>query len=172
MIIFDLSCQHEHRFEGWFQSREDFDSQSSRSLISCPDCGSLQVRRVPSALHVGRQAKSSEGASPSVPHATRASSEPAALAASAGSVATAASPPPAVDPRAGARSTLQQLTTMLLANCEDVGDRFAEEARKIHYLEAPERSICGQASSEEYEALREEGVEVLRVPRLKVKDLH
>ncbi|EXI79868.1 MAG: hypothetical protein AW10_02167 [Candidatus Accumulibacter appositus] len=166
MIIFDLSCQHEHRFEGWFQSREDFDSQSSRSLISCPDCGSLQVRRVPSALHVGRQAKGSEGAPPSV---ARAAAEPAAPAPS---VAAAASQPPAIDPRAGPRSTLQQLTTMLLADCEDVGDRFAEEARKIHYLEAPERSIRGQASNEEYEALREEGVEVLRVPRLKVKDLH
>jgi hypothetical protein len=79
---------------------------------------------------------------------------------------------PAIDPRAGARSTLRQLTTILLANCEDVGDRFAEEARRIHYLEAPERSIRGQASNEEYEALREEGVEVLRLPHLKVKDLH
>ncbi len=161
MIIFDLSCQHEHRFEGWFQSREDFDSQSSRSLISCPDCGSLQVRRVPSALHVGGQAKGPEGASPSQAPGPAASAP-----------AAAAPQPPAIDPRAGARSALQQLTTMVLANCEDVGDRFAEEARRIHYLEAPERSIRGQASSEEYEALREEGVEVLRLPRLKVKDLH
>ncbi|MEF8732342.1 MAG: DUF1178 family protein [Candidatus Accumulibacter meliphilus] len=163
MIIFDLSCQHEHRFEGWFQSREDFDSQSSRSLISCPDCGSLQVRRVPSALHVGRQSKSLEVASPP---------RPPISAASSAAVAAPVPPWPAIDPRAGARSSLQQLTTMLLANCEDVGEHFAEEARKIHYLETPQRSIRGQASDEEYEALREEGVEVLRLPRLKVKDLH
>jgi hypothetical protein len=163
MIIFDLSCQHEHRFEGWFQSREDFDSQSLRSLISCPDCGSLQVRRVPSALHVGRQSKSSEVAPPPMPPMS---------AASSATVAAPVPSSPAIDPRAGARSSLQQLTTMLLANCEDVGEHFAEEARKIHYLETPERSIRGQASDEEYEALREEGVEVLRLPRLKVKDLH
>ncbi len=159
MIIFDLSCQHEHRFEGWFQSREDFDSQSSRSLISCPDCGSLQVRRVPSALHGGGQAKIAEDAAP-------------ASVAAVPVAPVASGQPPAIDPRAGARSTLRQLTTILLANCEDVGDRFAEEARRIHYLEAPERSIRGQASNEEYEALREEGVDVLRLPRLKVKDLH
>ncbi|EXI77824.1 MAG: hypothetical protein AW12_03086 [Candidatus Accumulibacter sp. BA-94] len=61
---------------------------------------------------------------------------------------------------------------MLLARCEDVGPDFAEEARKIHYLEAPDRAIRGEASAEEYEALREEGVEVLRLPRLKVEDLH
>ncbi|RDE50285.1 MAG: DUF1178 family protein [Candidatus Accumulibacter meliphilus] len=166
MIIFDLSCQHEHRFEGWFQSREDFDSQSSRSLISCPDCGSLQVRRVPSALHVGRQSKSLEVVPPPMPP------RPPMSAASSAAVPAPVPPSPAIDPRAGARSSLQQLTTMLLANCEDVGEHFAEEARKIHYLETPERSIRGQASNEEYEALREEGIEVLRLPRLKVKDLH
>lgn len=158
MIIFDLSCQHEHRFEVWFQSREDFDKQSSRSLIACPDCGSLKVRRVPSALHLGSQPKGAEVAPRAAP------ATPAAP--------LVTPPTPAIDPRAGALSTYQQLTAMLLANCEDVGDRFAEEARKIHYLESPERSIRGQASNEEYEALREEGVEVLRLPRLNVKDLH
>ncbi|MEF8708616.1 MAG: DUF1178 family protein [Candidatus Accumulibacter propinquus] len=61
---------------------------------------------------------------------------------------------------------------MLLANCEDVGARFAEEARKIHYVEAPERSIRGEASTAEYEALREEGIEVFRWPYMKPGDLH
>ena len=149
MIIFDLACQHEHRFEGWFQSRADFDEQSSRGLISCPDCGSPQVRRVPSALHLGSQPRT---ASPAV--------------------TVAASPEAAVDRRGGPLSTYRQLTTMLLASCEDVGDRFAEEARRIHYLEAPARSIRGEASAEDYEALRDEGVEVLRLPRLKAGDLH
>ena len=157
MIIFDLACQHEHRFEGWFQSREDFDGQLSRGLIACPDCGSLQVRRVPSALHLGSQLQRLQEPAPAPAQPT----------------GSAPSPPPAtIDPRAGPLSTFQELTTMLLAKCEDVGSRFAEEARKIHYLEAPQRSIRGQASNEEYEALRDEGVEVLRLPRLKVTDLH
>ena len=61
---------------------------------------------------------------------------------------------------------------MLLADCEDVGDRFAEEARRIHYLEAVERSIRGEASAAEYDALRDEGIDVLRLPLLKPGDLH
>jgi hypothetical protein len=74
--------------------------------------------------------------------------------------------------RAGALAAFRQLTEMLLANCEDVGADFAEEARRIHYVEAPERSIRGEASAEEYEALLEEGIEVFRLARLKPGDLH
>ena len=156
MIIFDLACQNDHRFEGWFQSRDEFDSQLSRGLVGCPDCGSPVVRRIPSALHLGKQLPTPAAAPVSA--STRAS--------------TSAADATAIDARAGARSTYRQLTAMLLAKCEDVGPRFAEEARKIHYLEAPDRAIRGEASAEEYQALREEGVEVLRLPRLKVEDLH
>lgn len=148
MIIFDLSCEHDHRFEGWFQSRQDFDRQSSGGLVACPECGSLETRRVPSAPHLASTTPTPTPAPTRAPQLS------------------------AIDARAGALATYRQLTTMLLANCEDVGARFAEEARKIHYLEAPERSIRGEASDEDYEALRDEGVEVLRLPRLKVKDLH
>ncbi|WP_300319143.1 DUF1178 family protein [Accumulibacter sp.] len=148
MIIFDLACPHDHRFEGWFQSRDDFDSQLSSELVACPECGSPEIRRVPSALHLGKPASTPTMAPSVVPRRA------------------------AIDPRAGALSSYRQLTAMLLANCEDVGSRFAEEARKIHYLEVPERAIRGEASAEECEALREEGVEVLRLPHLKVQDLH
>ncbi len=79
---------------------------------------------------------------------------------------------PIPDARGDASAVFRQLTEMLLANCEDVGARFAEEARKIHYVEAPERSIRGEASTAEYEALREEGIEVFRWPYMKPGDLH
>ncbi len=147
MIIFDLSCMHEHRFEGWFQSAEEFASQRVRNLIACPTCGSSEIRRVPSAIHLGN---------------------------SVGDVA----PPvkrPVLLPSGGTHDALaayQRLTTVLLANCEDVGHRFAEEARKIHYLEAPERSIRGETTSEEFEALQEEGIVVFRLPVIKTGDLH
>ncbi|HPU81420.1 DUF1178 family protein [Accumulibacter sp.] len=144
MIIFDLACQHGHRFEGWFQSREDFDSQLAASLVTCPQCGSPEIRRVPSAVHLAR---------------------PGPVSASAVEV-------PIPDVRGSAFAVFRQLTEMLLANCEDVGARFAEEARKIHYVEAPERSIRGEASTAEYEALREEGIEVFRWPYMKPGDLH
>ncbi len=149
MIIFDLACQHDHPFEGWFQSHEDFDHQLACGLIACPHCTSLEIRRVPSAVHLSLplSAATAVAAGPSVQSAP-------------------------IDMRSGALAALRQLTEMLLANCEDVGADFAEEARRIHYVEAPERSIRGEASSEEYEALLEEGIEVFRLARLKPGDLH
>ncbi|MCM8596336.1 DUF1178 family protein [Accumulibacter sp.] len=148
MIIFDLACPLGHRFEGWFHSREDFDSQLERRLINCPHCASLEVRRVPSNVHLSRQA------------------------ATPAPVETADSEAAVVDLRAGVLNAFRQLTEMLLARCEDVGENFAEEARRIHYVEAPERSIRGVATSEEYESLVEEGIEVFRIGRLKPGDLH
>jgi len=79
---------------------------------------------------------------------------------------------PTVDQRAGALQAFRHLTEMLLANCEDVGADFAAEARRIHYVEAPERSIRGVATAEEYAELLEEGIEVFRVQRVKPGDLH
>ena len=79
---------------------------------------------------------------------------------------------PLPDRRAGVLTAFRRLTEMLLANCEDVGEDFADEARKIHYVEAPERSIRGVATAEEYEELRDEGIEVFRLARLKPGDLH
>jgi hypothetical protein len=142
MIIFDLACQHGDQFEGWFQSREDFDSQLASRLIECPHCGSLEIRRVPSAVHLARAA-------------------PEAAASS-----------PAVDMRASAFAAFRQFTERLLATCEDVGSDFASEARRIHYVEAPERSIRGETSAAEYQALLDEGIEVFRLARLKPGNLH
>jgi hypothetical protein len=143
MIIFDLTCKQEHRFEGWFNSLATYESQLENGLISCPHCGSVEIRRVPSAPHLTK---------PPVPS-------------SAAEKALPAAPP-------GMFAAYQQLMATIVSNCEDVGTKFADEARKIHYMEAPLRAIRGQASNEDYESLRDEGIEVLRVPVVKKEDLN
>lgn len=147
MIIFDLCCSHAHRFEGWFASPADFDAQAASGLVTCPVCGDPAVRRVPSVVHLAS----------SLP--------PPTVAPAAGKSDAVAVQP--VQPAA----VLRQLVNALLATSDDVGRRFAEEARRMHYHEAPARSIRGQASQEEFEALQEEGIEVLRVPVIGKEDL-
>lgn len=143
MIIYDLACNQQHSFEGWFQSLAAYDSQREKGLISCPQCGSHEVHRIPSALHLGSRSSdpvASDEARPVAPTTTVAA--------------------------------FQQLMSTIVAKCEDVGSDFAQEARKIHYMEAPLRSIRGTASDDDYEGLREEGIEVLRLPILKKEDLN
>ena len=144
MIIFDLCCKQEHPFEGWFQSQDNYDKQLERGLISCPHCGSSEIRRVPSAVHLAKPAN------------TTASNDPL----------------PAISAQTGMLAAYQQLMSAVVRNCEDVGKDFAQEARKIYYMETPTRSIRGEASAEEYETLREEGIEVMRLPILKKEDLN
>ena len=138
MIIFDLSCRDEHRFEGWFRSTEDFSRQLERGLVSCPHCGSAEIRRLPSAAHLvsGTPGGRGNGA----PASTDVVTPESALA------------------------VLKAVVDRVIAGSEDVGKAFAEEARKIHYHESPERAIRGEASAEEFAALQEEGIEVLRLP--------
>jgi hypothetical protein len=143
MIIFDLACKNNHNFEGWFQSQEAFDSQLGSGLIACPDCGSVEIRRVPSAIHLSKST-------------TTASSDVV----------------PVVTPQGDLLGAYQKLMSAIVANCEDVGKEFANEARKIHYMEARARSIRGEASAEDFESLREEGIEVLRLPSVKKEELN
>lgn len=145
MIIFDLTCNNDHGFEGWFQSAEGFEQQLQAGLVSCPYCGSVEIRRVPSAVHVGK---------------------------SSASGASAGEPVTAVSPQGELLGVYQKLLAALIAGSEDVGKEFASEARKIHYLEAPARSIRGQATSEEFDALREEGIEVLHFPVINKDELN
>ena len=145
MIIFDLTCNSDHRFEGWFQSQENFDRQLEEGLISCPVCGSIDIRRVPSAVHLGKTV--------STPDHTHTQNLQM------------------VTPHGEVLAAYQKLLSAIVSSCEDVGKAFADEARKIHYLEAPQRSIRGEASSEEYESLREEGIEVLPFPAIRKDEL-
>lgn len=138
MIVYELICAEEHRFEGWFASAELFERQRDSGLVSCPVCASATVEKLPSA-------RIRRGAQP----------EPAAPTNSA-----AIAPPP-VQQR---QMALANFIDHVLQNTEDLGARFPEEARKIHYDEAPRRGIRGIASREEAEALTEEGIAVLPLP--------
>lgn len=152
MIIYDLSCNNNHRFEGWFQSATDFESQLAGHLVCCPQCDSADVRRIPSAVAIGS-------------HRTE-------VATSAGSRVSAGLGNAMMPAGTQVMALYRQLAQAMAASCEDVGTSFAEEARKIHYNEAPERAIRGEATEDECEELRDEGIPILRMPAMKEEDLN
>ena len=136
MKIFDLLCVAGHRFEGWFASAEDYTGQQAHGLVGCPTCGSQEVDRVPSASRINT------GAPAPAPRGEAMGQDPLAIA----------------------QRLYSRMLDELLTKSEDVGTAFPAEARRIHYEEAPARSIRGQASQDEHEALLEEGIQVLRLP--------
>ena len=137
MKVLDLQCPHGHRFEGWFASAEDFETQAAQHLVECPICGAKEVSRLPSAPRLNLSGATSDA-------------KPAA----------AASESQAREWQARAMQALREV----LEKTENVGDRFAEEARRIHYNEAPARSIRGVTTPEDARALVEEGIEVMPLP--------
>lgn len=139
MKVLNLQCRHAHGFEGWFASEDDFQDQLARGLVECPMCGDTQVAKLPSA-----------------PRLNLGAVEPSQPAAPKQEVMSA--------PNAQLQAAWMQLVQQVMAHTEDVGERFAEEARKIHYGESEERGIRGQATKEETEALLEEGIGVLPLP--------
>lgn len=155
MIIFDLACSHAHRFEGWFASGEDYARQREAGLVRCPVCEDAGIERVPSARV-------------SVPrHASTAPATPPAPA-TAAAIPTA----PAEPAVAGLPSEVLAMLREVVRSTENVGVRFPEEARRIHYAEVPARAIRGQASKEEAAALRDEGIEFASLPDYLVADSH
>lgn len=139
MKVFNLCCDQDHKFEGWFASGEEFDRQSEAALIECPVCASTDVHKLLSAprLNLGGPVEASDSSS----------KEPVAM-----------------PNDESMRSMMLQIARHVAANSEDVGERFPEEARRIHYDEAPKRSIRGMASKEEAAELKDEGIEVMPVP--------
>lgn len=147
MKVLDLQCPDGHRFEGWFASADDFESQLSRKLVECPMCGATNVARVPSAPRLNLSGATSAGSS----------------AASASSPAAGGQPGNA-GPSAQWQAQALRAIREVLEKTENVGDRFAEEARRMHYNEAPARNIRGVASAEDARALVEEGIDVMPLP--------
>jgi hypothetical protein len=137
VIVFDLGCGNNHRFEGWFASSEDFERQSEGKLVTCPLCGNASVSRVPHAPHIGSGSKERPSA---------ASVQPQQQYANVG------------------KDMLTRMIEKVLEHTEDVGSAFPEEARKIHYQETPERRIRGTASRDDVESLKDEGIEVVALP--------
>ena len=136
-----LLCGEGHRFEGWFASADEFASQSGRGLVQCPSCSTAAVKRVPSAARINLGAVAPKA------------DVPAKTADMEGK-----------DPFAIAQMLYSRMLDDLLTKSEDVGKKFPEEARRIFYEEAPARPIRGVASSEEHDALVEEGIPVARLP--------
>ncbi|KOF17922.1 hypothetical protein AC244_16325 [Ensifer adhaerens] len=137
MIRYTLSCDKGHAFEGWFSSSDDFDRQMDRKLVSCPTCNSTSVAKQLMAPSIATARKK---------EATR------ALVMDQAQKETVAK--------------IRELVKAVRENAEDVGDRFPEEARKIHYGEADERGLIGQATVEEAVALLEEGIAIAPLPVL------
>jgi len=140
VIVFNLGCENSHRFEGWFASNEDFERQLGAKLVTCPLCGNAKVSRMLHAAHIRTGAKERRPA-----RAEPAAATPQQYANVGGEV-------------------LVKLVEHLIENTEDVGAAFPEQARRIHYQEAPERRIRGTASRDEIEALTDEGIEVVALP--------
>lgn len=153
MIVFDLACANGHRFEGWFQSADEFRNQQTRQLVCCPRCDSHDVRRVPSPVAIG---------------ANRTPSAESAAAWREPRAETVGRLQPATEVMA----IYRQFVQALLANSEDVGNGFAAEARRIHTQESPARAIHGNASEDECEALRDDGIPVLRLAHIEGDDLN
>lgn len=148
MKVLDLRCTHDHRFEGWFGSEEDVADQLGRRLLTCPICGDPAVTRLPSAprLNVSHLREPS----PTPPAADRAASRAPAETVAATGVQM--------------QALWLQAVRHVLENTDDVGDRFAAEARDMHHGRIEQRGIRGQATPDEAAELREEGIEVMSIP--------
>ncbi|MDR0248006.1 MAG: DUF1178 family protein [Burkholderiales bacterium] len=148
MIIYDLICRHHHIFEGWFASVAAFKAQRDAGQVRCPVCDDAHIEKRPSAK-VRTSRESASGV--------------AAETASAHGLQNVSTHTPS--------DFLLKLREMVQAT-ENVGERFPEEARKIHYHEIPARPIRGQASSEDVEALAEEGIDLTLLPSFLLHDAH
>ncbi len=145
MKVLDLQCAQSHVFEGWFGSECDFQSQLARSLLVCPLCGDRAVTKRLSAPRLNL------GATPP-PAGGAADHSPASAAAAV------------ADPAAASQARWLRLLRQVVAHTDDVGDRLAQEARRIHHGEVPARAIRGRATAQEAAELLEEGVEVVPLP--------
>jgi hypothetical protein len=148
MKVLDLQCAQGHGFEGWFGSEDDFQSQQARALVQCPLCGDATISKKLSAPRLSLSRASAPEARERSESSDRSEQSEQALAVAGPQDADMA-------------KRWMEIGRHLMANTTDVGQRFAEEARKIHYGEAPERGIRGQTSAREARELIEEGIGVL-----------
>jgi hypothetical protein len=140
MKVLNLRCSHDHRFEGWFASDDDFVSQGERNLLTCPMCNDADVTRLPSAPRLNVLSRRDEPAQAALP----ASASPAQL-------------------EQQKQGLWLRAVREMVESTEDVGERFPEEARRIHYGETEQRGIRGRASPKDADALRDEGIDVFSV---------
>ena len=158
MIRYNLRCERGHAFESWFQSSSAYETQEKRKLVSCPSCGSAKVERAIMAPQiVSRKGRENPASIPA----------PASATPVAGTeVATAGSTPLLMAQERELRAKIKELRDHIVKNADNVGERFPNEARKMHYGDIEHRPIYGEASPEEARSLIDEGVEVSPLPVL------
>lgn len=149
MILYQLRCGKDHEFEAWFKDGQTCDRQLARKTVECPACGSRKVAKALMAPRITADKAQKENL-PAAPAVT--GKQPVSVMASA------------------MRQHLQEVRAKVEANCDYVGDKFPEEARKIHYGETEARGIYGEATDEQHQELLDEGVEVARIPWLPRSD--
>ena len=137
MIVYDLLCSKEHRFESWFPNSAAYDKQRKARVIECPLCGDLKIRKAPMAPALARSARGDSEAHDTQHETARKMME-----------------------------TATKLRKVVEENCDYVGDRFADEARRIHHGETEERGIYGEANDKEVRELDDEGISYHRLPNL------
>jgi hypothetical protein len=168
MILYELKCASDHRFEGWFRNSDAYEVQSSAGEVSCPICGDCAIEKAPMAPHVARSSRGSEvGESPDVKPAD--APVPAVTGGPNQRGDGAAAGPQALanlDPM----QILRAIRRHVEANCTHVGPAFAEEARKMHYGETERHGIYGEATQREAEALIDEGIEIAHIPWVRPTD--
>lgn len=150
MIRYSLRCERGHEFESWFQTSSAYDSQRKRGLVSCPACDSTKVEKAIMAPRIARKGKSK-----SVPETVAAPAEETP------STALVMAPQ-----ERELLSKLKELRDHVLKNADNVGNKFPEEARKMHYGDIEHRAIYGEATADEARSLVDEGIEVAALPVL------
>jgi hypothetical protein len=151
MIHYQLRCADDHGFDGWFKDSAAFEQQAKRGLVTCPECGESRVRRALMAPAIGRRgATVDQTGAPAPPSTPMPTPTPA--------------PEKTVAMPDQLRAALQRIRAEVERTADYVGPSFAEEARRIHRGETEQRSIYGESSPEQAEALAEEGIEVARIP--------
>jgi hypothetical protein len=164
MIRYALACPNGHAFESWFRNSADYDGQAARGLVTCPTCGSEKVEKALMTPRLGRSSKTEAGRAAAAAALAETALAVAATAAPAGdAVAAPSETAPAAEARAAValmspqevelRRKLKELRDHLVKNAEHVGPRFPDEARRMHYGEIEHRSIYGEASADEVEAM-------------------
>jgi hypothetical protein len=167
MKVYNLACPMSHRFEGWFASEEDCLAQQDKGVLACPICDSTEISRMPSAPHIAKSGSNKDTPTSTeltVPSSAAVDHAGVSGALSGDVVALTGSDHSQLE--AQVQAAFLKGMRELMGKSEDVGSSFAEEARKIHYKESPERSIRGQTTLDEAEALRDEGIEVLAMPMM------
>jgi len=155
MIRYTLRCDRGHAFESWFQSSSVYESQEKRKLVTCPACGSAKVQRAIMAPQI----MSRKGRDDALP-------APALVPTRVADVAAPVSTPLMMAQERELRAKLKELRNHIVKNADNVGERFPNEARKMHYGDIEHRPIYGEASPEEARSLIDEGVEVSPLPVL------